>query len=95
LLKYDFIVLIPVNPTTLAKYRTAFKPGRAKDNPTDAEFALELMLHYPDKFKPLKPQSTDIRKLTYFLKKKLVDEKQGAINQTIDTLKPEGSPQKS
>ena len=42
LLKYDFIVIIPVNPTTLAKYRTAFKPSGAKDDSTGAELALEL-----------------------------------------------------
>jgi len=77
LLKYDFIVIIPVNPTTLAKYRTAFKPSRVKDDPTDAELTLELMLRYPDKFKPLKPQSINMRKLTYLLeqRRKLVDEK--------------------
>ena len=28
LLKYDFLVLYPVNPTTLAKYREAFSPSR-------------------------------------------------------------------
>ena len=89
LLKYDFIVLIPVNPTTLAKYRTAFKPSRSKDDPTDAELALELMLRYPEKFIPLKPQSTNMRKLMYLVeqRRKLVDEKQRAVNQTIDTLK--------
>ena len=27
--KYDFIVLFPINPLTLAKYRQAFKPSRA------------------------------------------------------------------
>jgi hypothetical protein len=48
LLKYDFIVIILVNPTTLAKYRTAFKPSGAKDDPTDAELALELMKVLPD-----------------------------------------------
>ena len=89
MLKYDFIVIIPINPTTLAKYRTAFKPSRAKDDPTDAELALDLMLRYPEKFKPLKPQSTNMRKLTYLVeqRRKLVDEKQRAVNQTIDTLK--------
>ena len=35
--KYDFLVLFPINPATLAKYREAFKPSRAKDDPTDAE----------------------------------------------------------
>ena len=34
--KYDFIDLFPVNPSTLAKYREAFQPSKAKDDPTDA-----------------------------------------------------------
>jgi len=38
--KYDFLVLFPINPSTLAKYREAFTPSRAKDDPTDAELAL-------------------------------------------------------
>jgi len=40
--KYEFLVLFPINPLTLAKYREAFKPSRAKDDPTDAELALEV-----------------------------------------------------
>ncbi|MBD3856682.1 MAG: transposase, partial [Acidobacteria bacterium] len=40
--KYDFLVLFPINPSMLAKYREAFKPSRAKDDPTDAELALDL-----------------------------------------------------
>ena len=34
--KYDFFVIFPINPSTLAKYREAFKPSRAKDDPTFA-----------------------------------------------------------
>src|SRR5690349_18861300 len=34
--KYDFLVLFPVNPATLAKYREAFTPSHAKADPTDA-----------------------------------------------------------
>ena len=34
----------PVNPTTLAKYREAFCLSHAKDDPTDAELALELLM---------------------------------------------------
>jgi hypothetical protein len=40
--KYDFLVLFPINPSTLAKYREAFTPSRAKDDPTDAELALDF-----------------------------------------------------
>ena len=54
--KYDFFTLFPINPSTLAKYREAFKPSRAKDDPTDAELALDLLLRHPERFAPLRPQ---------------------------------------
>ena len=43
--QFDFITIFPVNPTTLARYRNTFTLSSAKDDPTDAEFALELMLN--------------------------------------------------
>jgi hypothetical protein len=49
LLKYDFLVLFPVNPATVAKYRQAFTPSHAKDDPSDAELQLELLLRHRDK----------------------------------------------
>jgi len=55
--KYDFLVLFPINPLTLAKYREAFKPSRAKDDPSDAELALDLLVRHPERFAPLQPQS--------------------------------------
>jgi transposase len=61
--KYDFFTLFPINPSTLAKYREAFKPSRAKDDPTDAELALELLLRHPERFAPLRPQSVAMRSL--------------------------------
>lgn len=42
--------LSPFSPSThcpLARYRQAFSPSGAKDDPQDAELALELMLRYP------------------------------------------------
>jgi hypothetical protein len=41
----------------LAQYRKAFSPSGAKDDPTDAELALDLMLRYPNKIKALKMES--------------------------------------
>ena len=61
--RHEFIVLFPVNPATLAKYREAFVPSRAKDDPTDAQIALELLLRHRDKLQPLQPQSADMRTL--------------------------------
>src|SRR6202521_5420237 len=61
--KYDFLVLFPVHPATLAKYREAFTPSHAKDDPSDTELALELLIRYRAKFKQLKPQSVAMRML--------------------------------
>jgi hypothetical protein len=61
--KYDFFVIFPVNPSTLAKYREAFTPSRAKDDPTDAELALDLLVRHPERFTPLNPQSVEMRTL--------------------------------
>ena len=61
--KHDCFVIFPVNPSTLAKYREAFQPSRAKDDPTDAELAVDLILRHPERFKPLQPQSVEIRML--------------------------------
>jgi hypothetical protein len=50
-------VLFPVQPTLLAKYRDAFTPSRAKDDLTDAEFALELLLDIPKGCPACSPRS--------------------------------------
>jgi len=42
--KDDFLPLFPINPLTLARYRQALTPSRAKDDLTDAEGQLELLL---------------------------------------------------
>ena len=49
----DCLVLFPVNPLTMAKYREAFTPSRAKDDPTDAALQVELRLKHRDKRPPL------------------------------------------
>ena len=46
---YDFLVLFPVHPLTLARYREAFTPSRAKDAPTDAERQLAWLCTHRDK----------------------------------------------
>src|ERR671936_2674815 len=62
--KYDFLVLFPINPLTLARYREAFAPSHAKDDPSDAELQLALLLTHRDKLQPLNPQTPMMRALT-------------------------------
>lgn len=76
--KFDCFVIYPINPSTLAKYREAFTPSKAKDDPTDAEFAIDLLLHHPDRFKPLHPQSLAMRTLT-----SLVEQRRSLVNDKI------------
>jgi len=73
----------------LAQYRKTFSPSGAKDDPTDAELALDLMLNYPAKVKRLSMQSEPMRKLMYLVeqRRKLVEDKRRFSNRLINTLK--------
>src|SRR5216683_2683443 len=87
--KHDFLVLFPVNPATLAKYRQAFTPSHAKDDPTDAEYQLELLVRHRDKLQALKAQSAPMRALTSLVEERrlLVDETKRITNRLTNTLK--------
>ena len=87
--KYDFFVIFPVNPSTLAKYREAFAPSGAKDDPTDAELALDLVLRHPHRFQPLKPQSIEMRTLVSLVeqRRRLVNDRVRITNRLRNTLK--------
>ena len=87
--KYNFLILFPVNPATLAKYRQAFTPSRAKDDPTDAELALELLRCHRDKLRCLKPESAAMRTLQQLVEQRrgLVGEQNRISNRLTDALK--------
>jgi transposase len=87
--QYDFLVLFPVNPFTLAKYREAFTPSRAKDDPTDAELQVELLLKHRDKLTPLTPQSPTMRALAQLVehRRRLVGDKVRCTNRLTGVLK--------
>jgi transposase len=87
--QYDFLVLFAVNPTTLAKYRQAFCLSYAKDDPTDAELALELLMTHRDKLTALHPQSAAMRALQRLVEQRrsLVADKVRLTNRLTDALK--------
>jgi hypothetical protein len=58
-----FLELFPVNPLTLARYRAALTPSRAKEDPTDADLPLEWLRTHRDTLPPLNPQSPTLRAL--------------------------------
>jgi transposase len=78
LLEYEFFVLFPVQPATLARYRSAFTTSGAKNDPTDAEYALELLLRHPDKLTQLEPESGAMRTL-----RRLVEARRSLVNDRV------------
>jgi transposase len=89
LLEHDIFVLFPVQPTMLARYRETFTPSRAKDDPTDAEFALELLLRYPEKLPRLEPEGAHMRSLRRLveIRRALVDDRVATTNRLTSALK--------
>ena len=86
---YDFLVLFPVNPLTVAKYREALTPSRAQDAPTDAALQVELLLKHRDKLTPLVPQSPTMRALAQLVehRRRLVGDKVRLTNRLTSALK--------
>jgi transposase len=89
LLKYDFLVLYPINPTTLAKYREAFSPSWAEDDPQDADYLLELLLHHRDRLKAWRPDHAKTRTLQYLVehRRRLVNDRTRISNRMTALLK--------
>jgi transposase len=85
----DFLGLFPINPLRLARYREAFTPSQAKDDPTDAELLLELLLQHRDQLKPLQPQSPTMRALEQLVehRRRLVGDNVRLTNRLTSTLK--------
>jgi transposase len=86
---YDFIVLFPVNPALLCRYREAFCVSGAKDDRTDAMLLEEYLRLHGDKLRPLEPDTELTRKLGGLVEKRrgLVDERTRLVNQLHSLLK--------
>ena len=63
LMQYDFLVLYPINPKALARYREAFDPSGAKDDPTDAALLLDLVCHHRAKLRAWHPDTVTAQQL--------------------------------
>lgn len=89
LMKYDFLVLYPVNPQTLAKFREAFTPSRAKNDPTDAEFLVALLIHHRERLTAWTPDSEQTRTLHFLVehRRRLVGDQTRTSNRLTALLK--------
>jgi transposase len=63
LLEHDFIRLFPVNPLTLSRFREAWAPSRAKDDPTDADCLLDILCKHPERLLCWTPDDPETRAL--------------------------------
>ncbi|MGI6599043.1 MAG: IS110 family transposase [Kiritimatiellia bacterium] len=75
LMGYAFLDLYPVNPATLARYRAAFVPSRAKDDPSDARLLCEILRLHREKLTVWKPDDEQTRTLGF-----LNEERRKAVN---------------
>ena len=89
LMSYDFVVLYPVNPKSLAKYREAFRVGGAKDDPDDAQLLLELLTLHRDKLRAWVPDDELTRTLGLLVqyRRQLIDERTSLTNRLTSLLK--------
>jgi transposase len=72
---HAFLTLYPVNPVTLARYREAFAPSRAKDDPSDARLLAEILQLHREKLVVWKPDDEQTRMLGFLneARRKAVD----------------------
>jgi transposase len=89
LLGYDFIVLYPVNPRSLAKYRETFSLAQAKDDPTDAQLLLDLIVKHRDQLRAWQSDNEQTRLLGRLAedRRKAVDWQTRLSNQIKAALK--------
>jgi hypothetical protein len=64
-------------------------PSGAQDDPMDTELALDLMLNYPNKVKPLRPSSNGTRTLALLVEQRrsLMKDRCCDTNRLINALK--------
>lgn len=89
LMKYDCFVLYPVNPKQLKRFRDAMEPSGAKDDPTDAELVLEMLLKHRDRLHPWQPDDEQTRLIGILVedRRQLVDQRTRHSNALKSRLK--------
>jgi transposase len=89
LMSHDFLILYPVNPKTLARFRDAFNTSGAKSDPADSGLLLDLIRLHRDKLRPWVPEDADTRLLQMLVEERraLVDEVTRLTNRLKSTLK--------
>jgi transposase len=89
LMQYDFLILYPINPKTLAKYRESTCVSGAKDDPSDAALLMDLIYRHLDRCRPWYPDAVETRTIQMLCehRRKLVNDKTALTNRLEALLK--------
>lgn len=89
LTQYQQLVLFPIHPGTLQQYRKAIHPSGCKDDPLDADLALELLTKHRDRLRRLNPDTVETRTLQLLVeaRRELVDQRTAQSNRLTNQLK--------
>jgi transposase len=89
LMGYDFLILYPINPKALAKYRESACVSGAKDDPSDAALLLDLICRHRDRYKPWIPDTAETRKIQLLCeyRRRVVDDQTALTNRLESMLK--------
>jgi transposase len=89
LMRYEFLLLYPINPATAKRYRDAFAPSGAKDDPVDAHLIWELLVKHRDQLRPWTADDVATRQLALLCehRRDLVSQRTRFVQQLRAALK--------
>ena len=89
LMKFDCLILVPINPKQLARFREVLGSSGAKDDPTDAQMLAELAFKHMDHVRPWDPDDEQTRRIRLLAedRRKLVDDRTALTNRLKSQLK--------
>jgi transposase len=89
LMKFDCLVLVPINPKQLARFREALGPSGAKNDPTDAWLLAELLAKHSERLRPWQPDEVNTRKIRLLAedRRNLVNQRTALTNRLKSRLK--------
>jgi len=87
--KYEQLHIYPIHPRASAQFRAALVPSGAKDDPSDAELLLDLLVHHRARLRRLRPDSEQTRLIQHLVegRRKLVNERTRQTNRLTAQLK--------
>jgi transposase len=89
LMQHEHLVLYPINPKQLARYRESLAPSGGKDDPSDARLLAQFLSAHHAQFKPLQPDSPLTRKLARLceIRRALIDDRTRLVLKLTSLLK--------